>query len=106
MKKNRFKGLLFKRYLTALGFIFLFSFYGFAQSFSLTGTILDETGEAIIGANVLVKGTTSGTISDFDGAFSLPNVSIGSTIEVSFIGYEGQEITVKEIGRASCRERV
>ncbi|MDD2644808.1 MAG: TonB-dependent receptor [Bacteroides sp.] len=96
MKKNRFKGLLFKRYLTALGFIFLFSFYGFAQSFSLTGTILDETGEAIIGANVLVKGTTSGTISDFDGAFSLPNVSIGSTIEVSFIGYEGQEITVKD----------
>ncbi|MCF0179752.1 MAG: SusC/RagA family TonB-linked outer membrane protein, partial [Bacteroidales bacterium] len=49
-------------------------------------------GEPIIGASVLVKGTTTGTITDIDGNFEIPNVKSGSTIVVSYIGYESVEV--------------
>ena len=59
----------------------------------LTGTVLDVNGEPIIGANVLVKGTTNGTITDLDGKFSL-NVPDKCIIQVTYIGYESQELKV------------
>lgn len=59
----------------------------------ITGTILDETGEPIIGANVIQKGTTNGTMTDLDGAFSL-NVPNNATLVVSFIGYNSMEVNV------------
>ena len=59
----------------------------------LTGQIVDVNGEPIIGANVLVKGTTYGTITDLDGKFTL-NVPETCTIQVSFIGYVSQNIKV------------
>lgn len=59
----------------------------------ITGTILDETGEPIIGANVVQKGTTNGTMTDLDGAFSL-NVPNNATLVVSFIGYNSTEVNV------------
>lgn len=59
----------------------------------ITGTILDETGEPIIGANVVQKGTTNGTMTDLDGAFSL-NVPNNATLVVSFIGYNSMEVNV------------
>ena len=55
------------------------------------GTICDESGEPIIGASVIVKGTSNGTISDLDGKFTL-SVSDKAVIEISFVGYETQEI--------------
>ena len=64
------------------------------------GVVLDETGEPIIGANVKVVGTTSGTISDMDGKFSL-NAPTGSKVEISFIGYQTQVITVQ--GRTNLK---
>ena len=58
---------------------------------TLTGVITDAQGEPIIGANVVEKGTTNGTITDMDGRFSL-EVSDGSLLQVSYIGYDTQEL--------------
>lgn len=63
------------------------------QEKKITGTITDEKGETIIGANVVVKGTTNGTVTDFDGNFSLL-ANTGCTLQVSYIGYYMKEITV------------
>ena len=63
------------------------------QSETATGVVKDAAGETIIGASVVVKGTTNGTITDFDGNFSLPNVKKGDVIQISFVGYITQEIT-------------
>ncbi|MBQ7426328.1 MAG: TonB-dependent receptor [Prevotella sp.] len=60
----------------------------------ITGTVVDAMGP-VIGASVVEKGTTNGTVTDFDGNFSL-NVKPGATIVVSFIGFETQEIKVGE----------
>ncbi|WP_455593249.1 TonB-dependent receptor [Bacteroides sp.] len=57
----------------------------------ITGFIADENGEAIIGANILVKGTTNGVITDVDGNFSL-NVAPGTTLQISCVGYTPREI--------------
>ena len=66
-----------------------------AQSASpIMGKVLDSTGESVIGASVLVKGTTIGTITDIDGNFKLDNVSSNATLVVSYIGYQTQEIPV------------
>lgn len=64
---------------------------------TLTGTVKDINGEAIIGANVLVKGTTNGTITDFDGLFSLSDVPENAEIVISYIGYNTQEVSVKGV---------
>lgn len=60
---------------------------------TVTGQVVDATGETVIGANITVKGTTNGTVTDFDGNFSL-NVPQGSTIVVNYIGYVPQEIAI------------
>ena len=58
---------------------------------TINGIITDEKGEAIIGANVSVKGTTNGTITDVDGNFSLANISDNDIIVISYIGYTPQK---------------
>ena len=63
------------------------------QSKRVKGTVVDKNGEPIIGANVVVKGTTNGTITDIVGNFSL-EVADGALLEVSYIGYLNQEIKV------------
>ena len=60
---------------------------------TVTGTIVDANGEPIIGANIVEKGTTNGTITDIDGNFTL-EVSEKSILLVSFIGYAPQEVMV------------
>lgn len=62
------------------------------QGTTCTGVVKDATGETVIGASVVVKGITSGTITDMDGRFSLNNVPHGSTIVISFVGYQTQEV--------------
>ena len=56
------------------------------------GVVKDASGETIIGASVLVKGTAYGTVTDFDGNFILKDVKLGSVIQVSFVGYQTQEV--------------
>ena len=63
------------------------------QTKRITGTVKDATGMEVIGANVIVKGTTNGVITDLDGKFSL-EAAPGSIIEISYIGYITQEIPV------------
>lgn len=60
----------------------------------LTGTVIDEAGIPVIGANILVKGTTNGTITDMDGKFTLINVPENAILVVSYIGYLDREIPV------------
>ena len=64
------------------------------QKTKLNGTVVDETGEAIIGANVIVKGTTNGCTTDLDGHFTLDVDHLPATLMVSYIGYIRQEIKV------------
>lgn len=68
----------------------LLSANAFAQQMVVKGVVKDTTGEPVIGANVVVKGTTNGTITDFDGNFQL-NANKGDIITISFIGYQSQE---------------
>lgn len=60
---------------------------------AVTGNVSDTNGEAIIGASILQKGTTNGTVSDIDGNFTI-NAATGSTIQISYIGYITQEVVV------------
>jgi TonB-linked SusC/RagA family outer membrane protein len=63
------------------------------QDISLTGTVVDQTGEPVIGANIMEKGTANGTVTDAEGKFTL-NVSAGAVLQVSYIGFLKQEVTV------------
>ena len=63
-------------------------------TYHLTGTIVDGYGEPVIGANVVEKGTTNGTVTDIDGKFSL-EVAPDAVLTISFIGYIPKEITLK-----------
>ena len=62
------------------------------QSGTCTGIVLDAAGETVIGASVVVKGTTNGTITGIDGDFTLTGVKKGDIIEISFVGYQTIEI--------------
>lgn len=65
-----------------------------AQDLTVSGRVTDKTGESIIGASILVQGTTSGTITDFDGNFTLQNVASNAVLVVSYVGYKTQNISV------------
>ena len=84
------KSLRLKALLALLVGLFL-SIGAFAQQIAVKGHVKDTTGEPVIGANVLVKGTTNGTITDFDGNFML-NVPKDAILSVSFVGYKSAEV--------------
>ena len=81
---------MFKVLLMLIAGIFL-SIDAFAQQITVKGIVKDTTGEPVIGANVVVKGTTTGTITDFDGNLQL-SAKQGDIIVVSFIGYQPKEL--------------
>ena len=62
------------------------------QTLTVTGTVVDEKGESIIGANIRIKGTGKGTITDYDGKFTLTGVPRNAILQVSYIGYRTQEV--------------
>jgi len=64
------------------------------QARTIKGQILDETGESMIGVSVLVKGTTVGTVTDFDGNYTLEVPGGKGVLEISYIGYKTKEITI------------
>lgn len=65
------------------------------QTGNCTGVVKDTNGETVIGASVVIKGTTNGAITDIDGKFSIANVKQGDIISISYIGYVTQEVTWK-----------
>ena len=66
------------------------------QTKTVTGLVVDSKGETIIGANIMEKGTSNGTITDFEGKFKL-NVSPGGTLVVSYIGFKSVELPVNQL---------
>ncbi|MFT6856171.1 MAG: iron complex outermembrane receptor protein [Cyclobacteriaceae bacterium] len=88
------KRLNMKRIITLLFLNLVFCFAGFAQERQITGTITDgSNGEPVIGANIIVKGTTTGASSDVNGNYKL-SVSEGTVLVVTFIGFDNYEFTV------------
>ena len=80
--------------------LFLISTITFAQNLTISGTVLDVHKEPVIGASVILEGSTGvGTITDFDGNFTLPNIPSNGKISISYIGYRTQEVPVN--GRTS-----
>jgi TonB-dependent SusC/RagA subfamily outer membrane receptor len=69
-----------------------------AQTYkTVSGTIKDASGQGVIGAGILVKGTTNGTTTNSDGTFSLTNIAEGTILEISCIGYKTQEVTASPV---------
>ena len=66
----------------------------YAQSQTITGVVKDQTGEPLIGVNVMEKGTTNGSITDVDGKYSLTVNGSKAIVTFSYIGYLSQNITV------------
>ena len=75
-----------------------------AQDFVCSGTVVDEQGEPIIGASIFQKGSSKGAVSDLDGAFKLQSVPEGSTITISYIGYQTVETKAAANMRIVLRE--
>ena len=82
-----------KRFLMSL-LLILASTVVYAQN-EITGTVIDETGEPVIGATVMEKGTSNGAVTDFDGNFHL-KVAKGATLVFTYIGYDKQEHAAAE----------
>lgn len=80
-----------KRFFTALLALLLIGVQAFAQS-AVSGKVTDEAGEPCVGANVLIKGTTTGTMTDLDGNYSLTDVRKRAILVFSSIGYTSQEV--------------
>ncbi len=97
------------RKLLLTGVLFLFASLAMAQPVAVKGKVSDSSsGEAIVGANVVLKGTTTGTTTNIDGAYVLEVPSNG-TLQISFIGYKTQEVAVsgkKEINIALVAETI
>jgi len=89
------KKLLLKACLLNLFILFLFTGTLTAQQFKVTGTVKDsKTGEALIGVSIGVKGTTTGSITDVDGKYTVSVSSPQVTLTFSYVGYAQQEIPV------------
>ena len=89
-----FSRMYFIQWLFLTVLFSLVTMSGYAQSKTVTGKIIDSTGEPVIGASVLVKGTTNGVISDIDGNFSIQGVANDAVLQISFVGYKAQDISV------------
>ena len=72
----------------------LFTTQSFAQKITITGIVKDQSGEPLIGVNVMEKGTTNGSITDMDGKYSVSSTSKKTILVFSYIGYISQEIPV------------
>lgn len=75
--------------------IMMLGVFGFAQAQTVTGTVIDESGLPLIGVNVLLKGTSTGTVTDFDGKYQLQvGGQSNATLTFSYVGYETKDIVV------------
>ena len=84
---------------------FLCVAFGYAQQITVKGTVKDGAGEPLMGASVLVKGTSHGTAADFDGKFEL-KVDKGATLVFSSVGFKSQEVTAKAVMNITLQEDV
>ena len=82
-----------ERFVLFLMLLLLFPLGALAQQKLIKGQVVDEMGEPIIGATVMVKGVTGGTITDIDGNFSIQG-KVGSTLSVTYVGYAPLQVKV------------
>ncbi len=86
------------KHLLSISLCLLFAIGMFAEEVTVSGTVLDaQTSEPLIGVSVVVKGTTNGIVTDFDGNFTL-KVETNSVLALSYVGYDDKEITVSKAG--------
>ncbi len=90
MKKIQFRA----KHMGLLLLLFFLPVMAIAQNIAIRGLVKDQAGEPVPGANVFVKGTTSGTITDMDGVYSI-NAPSNATLVFSFIGFTTQEVPVQ-----------
>lgn len=84
-------------YLNFKLFMILFismSWGAIAQDFSVDGVVQDESGFPVPGVNILEKGTSNGTVTDFDGNFTVNNLKVGTILSFSYIGYITKDVTI------------
>lgn len=83
---------IIKKSLLLLAGLFL-TVSGYAQN-SVSGRVTDENGESLIGASVMIAGTSSGTVTDIEGNYTVANVPKNGTLRVSYIGYKSEDVAV------------
>ena len=93
---------LFKVFLTLLAIMFV-SVKAIAQQITVNGVVQDTQGEPIIGANILIKGTATGTITDLDGNFQI-TADADALLVISFIGYQTQELPAQPVMNITLRD--
>ncbi len=89
--------------------LLLFSFEAWAQTRAISGKVTSASnGESLPGVSILLKGTNTGTVTDFDGSFSLNVPKSGGTLVFSFIGYQSREVVLneKKVYNVSLRENI
>ncbi len=91
-KQNSSKKLMKTGMLSA--FMWILSLGMFAQNITVTGTVIDGQGEPLIGVSIMVVGTGNGTVTDFDGNYTLNNIAPNANLEVSYVGMKTQNIAV------------
>ena len=91
-KPHFFEKALKLRNLFLMTCLFLVTLSAFSQNKTITGTVIDNFGEPLIGVSVVVKGTSNGVVTDIDGNYSLTNVPNNATLTFSYIGMLSQEI--------------
>ncbi len=80
--------------MTFIAIIAMLGQFAYSQTTTVTGVVSDETGAPLPGASVVISGTTNGTQTDFDGNFTLTNVPANSSISISYIGYQTQQLAI------------
>lgn len=90
-----------RKALLVIALVISLSFPALAQKITVSGTVVDPTGEPLIGASVLAKGTTNGTATDLDGNYRL-EVAPNATLVFSYVGYNTQEIAVNGQSTVNC----
>lgn len=91
------------RHIMLVLFAFLFSGAAFAQKGKISGTIVDESNEPVIGATIMEKGTQNGAVTDIDGHFTV-NAEAGKTLRISYVGFITQELKAKDGMRIVLKE--
>ena len=97
MKNNRKQRGAYNEVSFRMVFLLVFlmtTVTGFAQNKTVSGIVVDKAGEAVIGASVLVKGTSNGTITDFDGNYTLVVTGSNAVLQFSYVGYQTLERAV------------
>lgn len=88
-----------KRLIVSLSFFVLFFYVATAQNKTITGTVLDVSKEPLPGVSIVIEGTTSGTVTDINGEYTISNVLLGQRLKFSFIGMKEKVIEVGDKSR-------